>query len=301
LESIGRVYSQMGSGTYVSKALPQADAAEAGREDYINFAGSETDANFFPSEAFGQCIDEIIKKQGKSAFNQAANDSYPSLRNELANINEIEPNRIILLTDIQQGLDMLRGISPRVHAEEDMYGDFYYDGVPRPPLSGSRRNYAVIKSYAKIFLPGLAYMVIPENVVEKIVPPVHCPASVFIQRAFALFLHNGGFDEHAANMRIVYGKRYRKAIAAARVYLSDYADFDEPKHGLSIKVYPKNYKGTDIENLCRRALQRKVILSPLPSMRGGLPFFKISLASVQEENIAEGMGIIAAVMAEGVR
>jgi DNA-binding transcriptional MocR family regulator len=144
-------------------------------------------------------------------------------------------------------------------------------------------------------------MVVPKELAEKIAVPVHCPASVFIQRAFALFLRGGGFDEHAANMRIVYGKRYRKAIAAARVYLSDYADFDEPKRGMAIKIYPKHCNENDIEGLCRRFLQRKVIVSPIAPKGGARPYFHISLAAVQEDSVAEGIGSIAAVLSEGVR
>ncbi|MCL2498720.1 MAG: PLP-dependent aminotransferase family protein [Defluviitaleaceae bacterium] len=301
LESIGRAYSRMGSGTYVSKSLPQASEIGVIQKDYINLAGSDTDAEHFPADAFGRCIDEILKTQGRTAFSKTIESDTQSLHETLAGINNVETGQITLLTDIQQGLDIIKGIGTKIRIEEDMYGDFYYDGLPRQPLRETDGSIAYIKSYAKIFLPGLAYMVVPKTLAGKITAPIHCPASAFLQRAFGLFLREGGFDEHAANMRIIYGKRYRKLIAAARVYLSDYASFDEPKSGLAIRIYPKKMDGDEIDGLCRRVLQRKVVVSPILSRRGERPCFKLSFATVREESIAEGIGIIAAVMAEGGR
>ncbi|MCL2605013.1 MAG: PLP-dependent aminotransferase family protein [Defluviitaleaceae bacterium] len=301
LENIGRAYSRMGSGTYVSKSLPQAGETDYDPKDYINFAGSETDAEHFPAEAFAQCVDKVLKTQGKIAFTNIISADFPPLRDVLADINGVAPERIIPLTDIQQGLDLIKGIGTKTRIEEDMYGDFYYDGVVRRPLRGADGNVIYIKSYAKIFLPGLAYMVVPKDLAGKVAEPLHSPAALFLQRAFGLFLRDGGFDEHAANMRIVYGKRYRKLIAAARVYLTDYASFDEPKCGLAIKVYPKKVSEGEIDELCRRILRRKVIVSPISSRRGERPYLKVSFASVQEEDIAGGIGIVAAALAEGVR
>jgi DNA-binding transcriptional MocR family regulator len=289
LESLNHVYSRVGSGTYVSPFLPETkDKTAWFKIIYFNFAGTDTDPALFPADDFNVSLSTVLKRDGKEAFAQDNRFGYTPLREILAERAQTDPERVVLLTDTQQGYDIYKRIRPKLHIEEDMYGDFYYDGKPRRPSSET-----YIKSYAKIFMPGLAYTVVPKDLVKKIAAPVYCPATGFVQRAFDLYLRSGKFDEHAAKMRTVYGKRYRKVIAAARAYLSGYVGFDEPECGLGIEIRPKYT--IKIDTLCQRFLQRKVVVFP------GVNYFNINFATTREERITEGIGIIAAVLAEGVR
>jgi DNA-binding transcriptional MocR family regulator len=291
LESEGCVYTRGGSGTYVLPGLQNTgETVFLTNEGFINFAGTETDPTLFPSESFGECVQEVLDIRGKAGFGFIDCQGYLPLREVLAQKNNTDPRQIILLTGIQQGLDILKGFRSKYRIKEDLYGDFYYAGNPPQILCD-----IYIKSYAKIFVPGLAYMVVPRELTQKLAIPEHCPSFGFIQQAFHLFLQNGGFDEHTANMRNIYGKRYRRVLTAVRGYLADYAGFNEPESGLGITIKPNNVNPEDIDGLCRRLLERNVIVSP------GNSCFNINFASTREERINEGVGIIAAVLAEGMR
>jgi len=183
--------------------------------------------------------------------------------------------------------------------EEDQLSDFYYDGVKRTSLkaidSSSRVIY--IKSFSKIISQGLGigFIALPKDIgTPKLAPPI---VSGYIQRGFDLFLRSGAYDLHMANMRSVYGRRYQKMEAAAKAYLGHLGDFKLPGGGLSLWIKPFGVIGDYIEGF----LQRKVVVSPgrIFSAGGGdADGFRISFASVPEERIAEGVGIIAAVLEE---
>jgi DNA-binding transcriptional MocR family regulator len=294
LESIGCVYTRVGSGTYVANAsAKQPPQAEISR---FNFAGTDTDPALFPSEAFGQCLTEVLKRDGKSAFNQDDSLGCTSLREAIASEINIDPLRIVILSSLQQGLDLVKKSGSFI-INEDLYGDFYYEGTPPPSRweADPQGRVVYIKSYSKILMPDLAYMAVPQVLAEGIARHFQCTVSGLLQRAFELFLRGGGFAAHAAVMRTVYGKRYRKVLAAVEAYLSAYADFDRPVNGLGIPVRPKNMNEREQKIFYQRLLQRGVVV--LPGNMTNTPGFKLNFAAVPEERIAEGIGIIAAVAA----
>jgi DNA-binding transcriptional MocR family regulator len=295
LEKLGHVYTRTGSGIYITPPKEAEEAAFA-KNGSINFAGGDTDPALFPAVAFGQCVTDVLERDGKTAFIQSDNQGYAPLRKALAGEAGIDPARVILLTGLQQGRDIATRIKKRharVAVEEDVDGDFYYEGVPPQHKWEDEPDGHVIyiKSYAKILMHGLAYMVAPSGLAGECAALAGTPAAGLVQRAFDLFLRLGGFAVHAANMRATYGKRYRKVLAAVRAYLSHYTDYTATGCGLFLPLRLKHMYPREMESLYQCLLQRKVIVSPLSG-------FGIGFAAVQEERIAEGIGIIAAALAK---
>jgi len=178
--------------------------------------------------------------------------------------------------------------------EEDQLSDFYYDGNKRPPLKAldSEGKVIYIKNFSRVLAPGLGlgFMVCPGNM-PGLKPSTDTMPPGYTQRAFDIFLRSGGYESHVAHMREVYGRRYQGILAAMRTYLTPFADFSTPGGGLSLWVTP--HIANDYTD---KFLQRKVVVTPGQLYDANMPGFRISFASVPEERIAEGIGIIASVM-----
>ncbi|MCL2362177.1 MAG: PLP-dependent aminotransferase family protein [Defluviitaleaceae bacterium] len=173
--------------------------------------------------------------------------------------------------------------------EDDQLSDLYYDGKKRTPLKAldAAGRVIYIKSFARTVMPGIGFMVFPEGFAK-----VETTVSGYIQRGFDLFLRSGAYELHLANLRSVYGRRYQKLEAAAKTYLSHLADFQMPGGGLSLWITPRNNNIDYINGF----LQRGVVVSPGRLFSKDGAGFRISFAGVKEEKIAEGIGIIAAVL-----
>ena len=185
--------------------------------------------------------------------------------------------------------------------EEDQVNDIYYDGIKRTPLKAQDTGDKVIyiKSFSKILAPGLnmGFMACPSHIADEMAKGGIVMAG-YMQRAFDVYLRSGAFEFHAANVRSVYGRRYHKLVSAVNTYLSPLADFVLPAGGLSLWITP--HKAPGDEDYAARFLQQNVIVSPgrLYALAGGDEYrFRISFAAVPEEKIAEGIGVIAAVLA----
>ena len=184
--------------------------------------------------------------------------------------------------------------------EEDSQNDFYYDNKKRIPLKAlDYRNQVIfIKSFSKALMPGLrmGFMVCPKKIgVAAVKRNTDIATSGYIQRAFDLYLRGGGYAPHIARMRAVYKRRYQKTLAAARKHLMDFTNFEPQNGGLSFWFTVKQAT-EDIESLCARFLQQKVIVSPGSLFSAREPAFRVSFAAVPEGLIGEGFKKIAAVM-----
>jgi len=192
--------------------------------------------------------------------------------------------------------------------EEDQFSDFYYDGIKRASLKAvdSCSRVIYVKGFSKTLVPGfrMGFIAYPKIMCTNTGLRPRDPSrndtgchfgsvAGYFQRAFDLFLRSGAYDLHMANLRSVYGRRYQKVEAAVKTYLAHLADFYMPCGGLSLWIMPYGVIGDYIEGF----LQRKVIVSPGRLFSAsGKNGFRISFSSVPEERIAEGIGIIAAVL-----
>ena len=184
--------------------------------------------------------------------------------------------------------------------EEDQFGDFYYDDERRTPLKVTDYGDRVIymKSFSRILTPGIGmgYIICPAWM-QELKPTADVSPPGYAQRAFDVFLRSGAFELHTSNMRRVYGRRFQRLASAARAYLTPYADFELYGGGLSLWITPRAPNNRDMNDYVDKFLQRKVVVSPGQLFATDLPGFRVSFAAVQEERIAEGIGIIASVLA----
>ena len=209
--------------------------------------------------------------------------------------------------------------------EDDSLGDLYYDRNKRTPLKAMDSHGRVVhmKSFART-VPGvnIGFMAYPGQIgVGDDVGFIDCPGQMeaddaavpgYLQRAFDIFLRSGDYDAHIANVRNVYKRRYQKAAAAVNTYLAGLADVYLPGGGLGLWVTPRA-GSTGGKDYVEEFLKRKVIVSPerlyiaagskipaagtkMPAAGAKVPGFRINFASVPEERIAEGIGVIAAVL-----
>ena len=185
--------------------------------------------------------------------------------------------------------------------EEDNQGDFYFGKKPNVPLKAlDHKNRVIyIKSFSKILMPGLrlGFMLLPKAVQERVSAAKYTTdveTSGFIQRAFALFIQNGSWQEHITKMRSIYKARYDEILAASERYLKGRMAFTPPNGGLNI-WYTLDER-VPIPQLCERLAEEGVIVSPgsLFSLQGEeLPNLRLSFANVEVGRIAVGIEKIA--------
>jgi len=175
--------------------------------------------------------------------------------------------------------------------EEDQYSDFYYDGVKRNLLRTESDKVIYIKSFAKTLISGLrmGFLVCPGDMTISVKGDVSTCG--YVQRGLDLFLRSGAYELHLANMRSVYGRKYQKVVAALSTYLGHLADFVLPAGGFGIWVVP--HDGGDY---AERILQRKVVVSPGWLFGTDVVGFRINFTAVTEEQVSEGLGVIAQVL-----
>lgn len=83
------------------------------QDDVISFAGGLPNRNLFPLEQLQASTNKVFEKYGRQALQYAESEGLPQLRNYIANDYrikqgiEVDPNRILITTGSQQGLDLL--------------------------------------------------------------------------------------------------------------------------------------------------------------------------------------------------
>jgi len=185
--------------------------------------------------------------------------------------------------------------------EEDNQSDFYYGDKPNVPLKAldNKNRVIYIKSFSKILMPGLrlGFMLLPKAVqshVEAAKYTSDVETSGFIQRAFALFIQNGGLREHVALMRGIYRARYNEMFSASNRFLTGRMAFTPPAGGLNFWYTLDSH--VNIPAFCDALMQEGVIVTPgsLFALHGEeRPNLRLSFANVEVGRIAVGIEKIA--------
>ena len=185
--------------------------------------------------------------------------------------------------------------------EEDNQSDFSYNDKPNVPLKAldNKNRVVYIKSFSKILMPGLrlGFMLLPKAVqgyVEAAKYTSDVDTSGFIQRAFALFVQNGGLREHLVKMRGIYKARYQEMLAASDRFLAGRMSFMPPGGGLNL-WYTLDSK-VNIPAFCEKLAKEGVVVTPgsLFALQGEeLPNLRLSFANVETARIAVGIEKIA--------
>lgn len=200
-----------------------------------------------------------------------------------------------------------------VVVEDDPYGELYFDAPPPPSLlalshevPGSRDWLVHCGSLSKILSPGLrlGWMVAPPALLSRAVmckqfSDAH--TSTFAQAVAARYLANGGLPAALQNARAIYGSRAGVMCQGLRDQLGAAVDFVAPRGGFFVWAHLTGVGGgpRDSTAFARTAIERGVAFVP------GAPFFcsnpdastfRLSFATVGEEQIREGVNRLAAAL-----
>lgn len=120
LEQKKAVYAQVGSGTYVSPIplrqvpVPVQERRQAvpPLSGSINFANTALPAHLFPTQAFGQAFESLLKREGGDAFRYEDSRGYYPLREVLCRVLSTTgiravPEQIQVVSGAQQGIDIV--------------------------------------------------------------------------------------------------------------------------------------------------------------------------------------------------
>ena len=178
--------------------------------------------------------------------------------------------------------------------EADSCGDLYYNTRPLPMKAQDKHGCVIyIKSFDRVLAPGmLSFIVCHSDISNHFRDTNQSPG--YIQRGLDFYLRHCDFRGHCTFLRSQYARRWRRATVAIETYLSPFASFNIPDGGLSFWISPRTKF-----DYAEEFLKRKVLVAPGKLfMNGNAPHFRCCFASVQEERISEGIGIIASVFAK---
>jgi DNA-binding transcriptional MocR family regulator len=183
--------------------------------------------------------------------------------------------------------------------EDDYSGDLSYTEKPATPLKSYDKgdNVIYIKSFSKIFMPGLrvAFLIIPEHI-KKIIASAKYMTDIstsgFMQRVLDLYLNRNILDEHIKYMKKEYGLRYLEAVRATKKYLRG-ALFNQPNGGLNLWIrLPEQVDSSRLYEICKKNM---VLITPGTAfLKGqeGEQYIRLSFAGVDVPDITKGIAIV---------
>ncbi|UYO99447.1 PLP-dependent aminotransferase family protein [Oceanotoga sp. DSM 15011] len=185
--------------------------------------------------------------------------------------------------------------------EDDCLSELYYDKIKLKSLKSMDKNGKVIyiKSYSKIFMPGLrlGFIILPEDLFNPFVSfkyssDISSPG--LNQRAFEMYLKEGYWAKHIEKMRVLYKKRFEKMYNKIKE-IKEFEIFEVPMGGLYFWIKIND----NFENLFLKASKRGVSILPgkVFSPEGNIKnFYRLSFADADEQKIEKGMNIIKSII-----
>lgn len=123
--------------------------------------------------------------------------------------------------------------------EDDIYGRLAYDESSPLPLKALDRSGTVIhiSSFSKLLMPSLriGYVIAPPPLHQRLVSlrrAADLCGSLFLQRALAEFLHNGGLRRHLRRVLPIYRERRDAMLSALRMNMPGGVQWTRPAGGL---------------------------------------------------------------------
>ncbi|SQI36586.1 HTH-type transcriptional regulatory protein gabR [Leminorella richardii] len=145
--------------------------------------------------------------------------------------------------------------------EDDYDSEFHYSGVATTSLQGldGYQRTIYLGTFSKTLLPalGVAYMVVPEPLVEPMVAmrrAMDGAVSPLTQLTLARFMQQGHFREYVRIMRKMYATRVERFIQLLKQYVGDKATIIYPECGLQVLCLVEN-----------KAIERFVIAQSIAS------------------------------------
>ncbi len=182
--------------------------------------------------------------------------------------------------------------------EEDNQSDFNYRHADIIPLKSLdyKNKVIYIKSFSKILMPGLriGFTVLPKAISEAVLAAKYVTdidTSGFLQRAFHLFIKNGYFERHINDMKTLFKLRYDYMLKRLAP-IKKQSELVEPKGGLNLWL--RIAKGCTEREFYGKLFERGLIVSEGAIFsKETLPYFKISFADVEKNEIEKGCDILA--------
>lgn len=123
--------------------------------------------------------------------------------------------------------------------EDDIYSRLSYEGTAPPPLKALDRSGTVIyiSSFSKSLMPSLrvGFVIAPPPLHQRLVSlrrAADLCGSLFLQRALADFLHNGGMRRHLRRVLPIYRERRDAMLGALRMTMPVNVQWTRPAGGL---------------------------------------------------------------------
>jgi GntR family transcriptional regulator/MocR family aminotransferase len=187
--------------------------------------------------------------------------------------------------------------------EDDYDTEYRYDRAPIGAMQGLAPDHVVYAGTAsKTLVPGLrlGWLVAPPSLVEDLTAAKQIAdrgSPVFDQLAFADFLARGELDRHLRRMRPVYRRRRDALLDALRTRLPDLRPTGISA-GLHLAAWlPPDLDDAEVVAAAARRGLRVHGLGPYRLTGPGDPGLIFGYASLTESTIAEGIAILADVVA----
>jgi DNA-binding transcriptional MocR family regulator len=144
--------------------------------------------------------------------------------------------------------------------EDDIYGRLAYDAPSPPPLHAldTRGQVILAGSYSKVLMPGLrlGYVVAPQRWADRLLSLRRASdlcSPTLLQRALALFLHNGGVKRHLRRVLPIYRERRNTLVTALHRNLPPSIRWHQPQGGFCAWLtMPSYHPFSDLEQALLR-------------------------------------------------
>ncbi|MFZ6009953.1 MAG: PLP-dependent aminotransferase family protein [Bacteroidota bacterium] len=149
--------------------------------------------------------------------------------------------------------------------EDDYDSEFRHRGNPIPSLQGMDKGHRVIyvSTFSKALTPALrmAYMVLPLELTDKLNDVTIFSQTVpgFVQRATALFMEHGYWDQHLRKMRKIYQQKYYASLAALEKVFGNSISLTPSHAGLSILFHVENRLSDTM--MIQKALRQGILIN----------------------------------------
>jgi DNA-binding transcriptional MocR family regulator len=184
--------------------------------------------------------------------------------------------------------------------EDDCISELNYFNEDVVSLKSLDKNNKVIyiKSYSKIFMPGLrlGYMVFPKSLSTKIISTKYSSdisTSGLNQRAFDLYLKNGDYDKHINKINDLFKKRFLHTKKLIEKYSKYFEMVFIPKGGVYFWLKLKNHNFDNFIYKCRingvSLLPEKYFNTENKNLNNT---FRISFSDTSLEQITNGFEIM---------
>lgn len=188
-------------------------------------------------------------------------------------------------------------------AEDDYLSELSFSGRNNLTLKALDQHDRVIyiKSFSKILMPGLrmGLLVTPLKFNAAVIAAKQhsdISTSGLLQRTFDLYLREHIWQKNLAYMRQIYLRRYSTLVKAVKKHFPPEVTYHLPQGGLHL--WFKLPSGLDSTQLFQHCRSRNVLITPGSYFApdNHREFFRICYAATRQEEIENGIAIIAEVL-----